>query len=247
MIIWHVVILAFLAGMTIVVLLATDGLRRVGLLVFFGIAACLVMMPTILLNRGQNPILTGFFATLPYKQIEPDTAVSDLPPPSIFVFSKSTPEATSAPIAQSASFAIPELEIDAQIIELPLQDGSWDVSDLGEQVGLLEGFGEHPGDEYAMVFAGHMTFPSSANLLQGAFADLQYAIYGTVLFLMVDGEPLAYEVIEISRVQPNEVDKLSLPDGDSILMVTCTDWDENGRVYANRLLVRAKRVETVED
>ena len=103
------------------------------------------------------------------------------------------------------------------------------------------GLSAFPGDQLAPVFAGHMTFPTSATLETGAFANLQYATYGTEIIYEVNGSATAYTVTEISRVEPSEVERLFLEDGDSILLVTCTDWDKNGRVYANRLLVRAVR------
>mgnify|MGYP002713029762 CR=1 FL=1 len=251
MIIWPVVILAFMAGVTVVILLEsktrrerTGGLQKIWLAILticsLGMAANFLFSWNFLAEQNQ----LASFSIIPQKMMVPDTAVSTLPPPSIFVFSEPGRELTSTAEPQSAALAIPDIGVDATVIVLPLRDGSWDVSHLSEQVGLLQGFGEYPGDDLAMVFAGHMTFPSSRNLQQGAFANLQYAIYGTELSLDFAGEQLAYEVVEISRVQPDEVDKLLIADGNSILLVTCTDWDENGRVYANRLLVRAEKVES---
>jgi LPXTG-site transpeptidase (sortase) family protein len=136
---------------------------------------------------------------------------------------------------------IPALNVSQPIVELPLENGRWDVSSLGGKVGRLGSTGAYPGDTLAPVFAGHMTFPTSATLETGAFANLQYATYGTELIYELNGEETVYTVTEISRVAPEEVERLYLADGDSILLVTCTDWDGDGRVYTNRLLVRAVR------
>ncbi len=177
-----------------------------------------------------------------------------LAPPSVFILAAPTQPPTNQPtINQStnqqstinptehAYLHIPELDISQPIIDLPLQNGRWDVSQLGEQIGRLTGTGSYPGDTLAPVFAGHMTFPTSITLETGAFADLQYATYDTKVIYETNGAEFVYTVTEISRVAPSEVGRLFLEDGSSILLVTCTDWDPNGRIYTNRLLIRATR------
>ena len=175
------------------------------------------------------------------------TATPTLQPPSIFVratpalpnTSATSPHANDEP--ERAYLHIPALGVSQPVIDLALQNGRWDVSALGEQVGRLTGTGTHPGDTLAPVFAGHMTYPSITTLETGAFANLQYATYGTEVIYEINGEKAVYEVDEISRVDPSDVERLYLADGDSILLVTCTDWDPAGGVYANRLVVRAIR------
>jgi len=152
-----------------------------------------------------------------------------------------TPVSSENVAAASAYLHIPTLGVSQPINDLPLENGRWDVSALGEQVGRLGGTGTYPGDTLAPVFAGHMTFPASATLETGAFANLQYATYGTEVIYERNGEETVYTVAEISRVAPSDVERLFLEDGNSILLVTCTDWDGDGRVYTNRLLVRAIR------
>ena len=152
-----------------------------------------------------------------------------------------SPTATNA--SQDAAYLrIPALSVARSIVEVPLENGRWDVSQLGGRVGWLSGTGTHPGDDQAMVFVGHMTFPASDTLEQGAFANLQSVTYGTEVIYHQGGHDLIYEVTEISRIDPSDIEQIHLADGNSILLLTCTDWDGNGRVYANRLLVRATLV-----
>lgn len=192
-------------------------------------------------QQAAPPKLLAQTAILPISQ---STA---LPPPSMFVMATPMPQtvSTSTPprdtLTESAYLHIPALGVAQPVIDLPLENGRWDVSSLGEKVGRLGSTGVFPGDTLAPVLAGHMTFPTAATLETGAFANLQYATYGTELIYELNGEKTAYTVTEISRVAPEEVERLYLEDGDSILLVTCTDWDGNGRIYANRLLVRAVR------
>ncbi len=174
-------------------------------------------------------------------------ATPSLVPPSVFIMATRAPQISTAATpheeasTKGAFLHIPALDILQPIVDLPLENGRWDVSSLGEKVGRLDSTGAFPGDTLAPVLAGHMTFPTSATLETGAFANLQYATYGTELIYEVNGAEYVYTVVEISRVAPEEVERLYLEDSNSILLVTCTDWDGNGRLYTNRLLVRASR------
>jgi LPXTG-site transpeptidase (sortase) family protein len=78
---------------------------------------------------------------------------------------------------------------------------------------------------------------------QGAFAELQYATYGTEIIYQTADEAVVYTVNKISRVPPDAIEELFLSDGNSILLITCTDWQSASRTYENRLIVRATRVE----
>jgi LPXTG-site transpeptidase (sortase) family protein len=139
---------------------------------------------------------------------------------------------------------IPKLKINAEIITVPIHEQSWDVTQLGHNVGWLAQTGTHPGDDLAMVFAAHMTFPTDATLEQGAFAELQYATYGTEIIYQSEESDYVYTVSQISRVPPEAIEALFLADGNSILLVTCTDWHPASRTYENRLIVRATRVDS---
>ncbi|MBX3060241.1 MAG: class F sortase [Anaerolineae bacterium] len=151
----------------------------------------------------------------------------------------------ASPITTSPTrLSIPRLDINRPVVAVPLVDGVWDVADLGGDVGLLATTGQHPGDDLAMVLAGHMTFADGRLLFTGAFAELQYATYGTEIVVEMGAETAVYQVSEIRRLAPDDVDDLYLADGDSILLITCTDWNDSTGLYANRLLVRATRIKS---
>lgn len=215
-------------------------------------AACLAA--SLFVYAQQHPV----WASSTQPRFDEKTAVfhsttsisPTLAPPSVFILATPDQSPTNAPISTKPStnhayLHIPALDISQPIVDLPLQNGRWDVSQLGEKIGHLNSTGAQPGDALAPVFAGHMTFPSSAllnssaTLGTGAFANLQYATYDTEVLYETNGQRFVYKVTEISRVLPSEIERLYLEDGNSILLVTCTDWDENGRIYTNRLLIRA--------
>ncbi|KAA3657093.1 MAG: sortase, partial [Chloroflexi bacterium] len=143
----------------------------------------------------------------------PTSIPPTLAPPSVFILATPAQPPANKPTnttTQHAFLHIPELDISQPIVNLPLENGRWDVSQLGERIGHLTSTGNHPGGTLAPVFAGHMTFPTSTTLETGAFANLQYATYETEVHYETNGNLFVYKVTEISRVAPSEVEKLYL-------------------------------------
>ena len=253
MIDWRIVLGAFSGGLAVTCWLESRhrwqqlqanlarGLQGTAvLLILAAVGMFLYAAANPLWQRAVAPPIVQETAVSP--ALAPPTTAS-LAPPSVFIMATPVPQAApaSTKVAEASYLRIPALNVSQVVVDLPLDNGRWDVSSLGNNVGRLDGTGAFPGDQLAPVLAGHMTFPTSATLETGAFANLQNATYGTEIIYEVNGRTTTYTVTEISRVEPSEVERLFLEDGDSILLVTCTDWDENGRVYANRLLVRAVR------
>lgn len=200
-------------------------------------------------TRLEEPITMDAAPFLPIAASASATVVSTLPPPLIqrMGISGTTKEtAVTLPITATplppAQLRIPTLHLTETITTIPLHDGAWDVSQLGSGIGWLETTGAHPDDEWAMVFAGHMTFPTLTTLETGAFAELQTLTRGAEVFYESGTQSYRYVVKSVRRVPPDAVDALYLADGKSLLLVTCTDWDGTHRIYANRLVVQAVQV-----
>lgn len=171
----------------------------------------------------------------PWTPRPPVVAIADYTPVPV----AATPTITPLPIPPQ--LAIPSLGIEQTIVTVPIQDGEWNVSALGEQVGWLEGTGRVPATAGAPVLVGHMTYPDANLLAQGAFAYLQEIRLGAEVVYEVDGERYVYEVVEVGRIAPADVSALYAADGETLFLLTCTDWNDQSRVYENRLLVRAVR------
>jgi LPXTG-site transpeptidase (sortase) family protein len=256
MIDWRIVLGAFGGGLALTCwlesrrrfMLAQGGVARwlqgtAVLLIFLAASLFTYAHLYPLWQQAVPPTLQGQMTVLPTTS----SGTPSLAPPSVFIMATPAPQTSSTlpprkdtPV-KHAYLHIPALGVSQPVVDLPLENGRWDVSSLGEKIGLLGSTGAFPGDTLAPVFAGHMTFPASATLETGAFANLQYATYGTELIYELNGQETIYIVTEISPVASEEVERLYLADGDSILLVTCTDWDGDGRIYTNRLLVRAVR------
>ena len=139
-----------------------------------------------------------------------------------------------------ARLQIPALNVDAVIQPIYLRAGVWDVDPLTEGVGWLESTGARPGADYAMTLIGHITL---ANARRGPFADLQHIPLGAEVVYLTATEAYVYAVRAKGRLTTEDVGQLYLPDGQSLLLLTCTDWDPATRTYAKRLLVRAELIE----
>lgn len=78
---------------------------------------------------------------------------------------------------------------------------------------------------------------------QKMFSDLNLLQEGDVFFLRVLGQTLAYKVVEINTVLPEDTGKLGIDVGrDLCTLVTCTPYGVN----SHRLLVRGERAEYEE-
>lgn len=216
----------------------------------FALLAVLCLAAAFVLGRAAQTPLSGQppVAALPSTAVTAVTPAIVLPQPQVHILPENREISPDTAVAPQPSplppirLQIPALQVDEAVRPVPVRDGRWDVSGLGGQVGLLATTGQSALDELAMVFAGHMTFPNADLLETGAFADLQYATYGTEIIVQTAAGALIYEVEEISRIPPQAVDRLYLADNSSILLITCTDWAEQDGIYANRLLVRARMV-----
>lgn len=120
-------------------------------------------------------------------------------------------------------------------VNLPIYNGtSQDV--LSKGVGHMEQ-SSYPlgGESTHCVLTGHRGLPSAV-----LFTDLDKLEIGDEFYLHVLDEILAYKVIKIKVVEPNESGDLEIIDGkDYCTLVTCTPYAIN----SHRLLVRGERTE----
>lgn len=175
----------------------------------------------------------------------PDTPVPTVdataPPPTAAVALSTPPTEATPPPDAPGVLIIPSLAVTQTVTLVPVVDGRWDISQLGSQIGRLQTTGAHPGDAYAMTFTGHVTRPWPE--IAGPFADLVFLERGEEVIYRWQGIDYVYQVSRIFRADPRAVDLLYVPDGDSIVLVTCSGWDFVGREYAERLVTRATLVE----
>lgn len=126
------------------------------------------------------------------------------------------------------------VEIPTINVTLPIYHGT-DESSLSRGVGHLlgsslpiGGLGTH------CVLTGHSGLSG-----QKMFSDLSQLKIGDVFYLKTLDETLAYMVLNISTVLPEDTSKLGIaPDQDTVTLVTCTPYGVN----THRLLVQGQRI-----
>lgn len=130
------------------------------------------------------------------------------------------------------------VEIPAIGVNLPIYHGT-EESTLDRGVGHLLGFSLPVGGTGThCVLTGHSGLAG-----QKMFSDLSLLKEGDIFFLRVLGQALAYKVVEIYTVLPEDTGKLTIDAGrDLCTLVTCTPYGVN----SHRLLIRGERTEYEE-
>jgi LPXTG-site transpeptidase (sortase) family protein len=149
------------------------------------------------------------------------------------------PAPTPTPVPGPGRLAISAIKLDQQTVIVPITDGAWDISELGDSVGWLANTGRMPGDDLAMVFTAHATISA---LINGPFARLWTIKTGEELVYTWQGTDYVYVVREQWIVAPNDVGQLFVRDGNVLLLVTCNIWSSDGNIFTNRLVVSAELV-----
>lgn len=126
-------------------------------------------------------------------------------------------------------------------IEIPDIDGNFPIyagtSDavLQKGIGYMENTSFPLGGESThSVLTGHRGLPTSE-----LFTDLPDVDLGSVFYLNVLDETLAYQVTEINTVLPYETDLIAIQEGrDLVTLITCTPY----MINSHRLLVMGERI-----
>lgn len=131
------------------------------------------------------------------------------------------------------------LDIEKIGVQLPIYHGT-SKSVLNSAAGHLEGSSLPCGGESThSAISAHRGLPSAK-----LFTDLDKLEIGDTFVITVLDRVLTYEVDQVLRVLPNEVDSLYVTPGeDHCTLVTCTPYGIN----THRLLVRGTRIETVTE
>jgi len=135
---------------------------------------------------------------------------------------------------------IPRLDTNIGIVGVPLVDGEWDVTWLGNRAGWLEGTA-YPSWAGNTVLTGHVW---DAFNRPGPFAGIGQLQYGDEVILESGGQQYVYAVRTVWSVRAQETGRIfrheELP---WLTLLTCQDYDPATGEYARRLVVRAVLLE----
>ncbi len=152
-----------------------------------------------------------------------------------------TPQATSTAYPRAVLYA-PTAGINASIIDVYLDGISWDVSQLGANVGHLQGTGWF-GMTSNIGLAGHVELGDGR---LGIFHNIDDMKKGDPIFLQLGDLQQDYKVTVVKRVKPDDLSVLSPTTVDTITLITC-DLDAYSfiqNVYLDRIVVVAERVQS---
>jgi sortase A len=127
------------------------------------------------------------------------------------------------------------IEIPVLSLELPIYHGT-------EESTLDRGLGHLLGSSLPVGGQGTHTVITGHSGLAGKrmFSDLDQLKKGDVFYVKTLDETLAYMVLDINTVLPEDTSRLTIdPNRDSCTLVTCTPYGVN----THRLLVRGERIE----
>lgn len=151
-----------------------------------------------------------------------------------------TPENLELELATQRKIFFPSAGTSGRIVTVRRMAGGWDVAYLQDLVGHLEGT-SWLGDTGNTVLAGHFEDQIGR---PGPFRYLYNAQVGdTIIIQDGDDAPLVtYQVTEVFRTDPSDVEVLRHTDSPRITLITCDSWSQSSYTYEERLVVIAEPV-----
>jgi LPXTG-site transpeptidase (sortase) family protein len=151
-----------------------------------------------------------------------------------------TPQPTfQAGLIKKAELIVPNSNIAAPIIDVYLDGESWDVSQLGDNVGHLQGTDWFSEDVGNVVLSGHVERRSG---LPGIFYNLKDLQIGDPISVIYENEKRDYVVRETRLVEPTDLQPLYSTEDERITLITCDSYDLLADAYQKRVIVVATRV-----
>jgi LPXTG-site transpeptidase (sortase) family protein len=138
---------------------------------------------------------------------------------------------------------IPSLKLSLPIVGVPLRNGDWNVSWLGQQAGWLEG-SAFPSWNGNSIITSHVYL---SNGLPGPFIDVGKLKYGEKVVIQAYGRRYIFEVRSNEIVAPNDTSAFRHEEKPWLTLVTCREYDENANTYRKRVVVRAVLITVTDD
>lgn len=142
------------------------------------------------------------------------------------------------PDIENAALVIPGAGIVAPIVEVYLGETTWDVTQLGNNIGHLEGtrWVKETGN---VVLSGHVEL---ADGRAGIFANLGELQSGDRVIITQNGIDYHYDVSSISRHDPTDLTPIYPSQSNKLTLITCGTYDFVSDTYLERIVVIADQV-----
>ena len=140
---------------------------------------------------------------------------------------------------------IPSLGLKENIVGVPMVDGKFDVSWLGNQIGWLDSTA-YPGLAGNSVLTGHVY---DANGLEGPFRWLTRLAYNDDVIVHIGDQRLVYKVRSVvEQADPDTLWKgIKHEQNPWMMLITCRGYDEKTNTYRWRTVIRAVLSSTTAD
>jgi LPXTG-site transpeptidase (sortase) family protein len=145
--------------------------------------------------------------------------------------------------AAALSLEIPSLGIKQDIVGVPEDQNSWNVSWLDQNVGYLDGTA-FPTWNGNSVLTGHVYL---SNGLPGPFVNLSKLAWGDQIIVHAFGQAFTYEVRSVNTITPDDVSVLGHKDKPWITLITCKEYDPATGKYKARTAVQAVLLKVTDE
>ncbi len=167
--------------------------------------------------------------TLPHQQI------TSLPPSGIPPLISLTGEG-----ADLFHISIPAIGVtDLPVTEAPFNGGTWDFSRITNQAAHLQGE-PLPGNDGNAAIGAHVEL---AQRKPGPFYRLNQIQPGAEILIRRGVHVYRYIVVKLWTVPPGDLSPLYGTPGQTLTLITCSDYSGASDSYLRRLIVRAIRVQ----
>ena len=144
---------------------------------------------------------------------------------------------------ETRQLILPTLDVTSEILDIPIVDGNWDISQIEDNSGILDGFASSPSDTGALVIVAHATTDWP---IAGPFAELRTMNLGDPIIFQIGTTAYIYEISRFFRVSTSDVNILNKNGEDGIVLVTCGSYNYFTGEYGSRLVVYGDLIEIRE-
>ena len=142
------------------------------------------------------------------------------------------------PDIENATLIIPSAGVVAPIVRVYIGGTSWDVSNLGNNVGHLEGT-RWVSEKGNVVLAGHVELSDGR---QGIFANIDKLKIGDRVILTQNGIDYQYDVTSLATYESTNLTPVYPSPDNRITLITCGEYDFFTDSYLDRVVVVAEQV-----
>ena len=168
----------------------------------------------------------------------PSVLPASLPADAAAILASSQPERAE----QYYRLVIPVLKVDSRLIPLPFNGETWDVSGLGQDLGMLETLETQPENRNNLAIAGHFSLRGP---LPGPFRYLSRLVPGARIFLYSDRTLYIFQVREQQVVSSTDLSALAPSAEKQLTLLTCDTWDEKSKQFLRRRVIQANLVQWI--